>query len=313
MAAVRLALALAALLLCGGLALADTSGAGPIDDLERDDSLVQSIAWQLQTGNARYCDHAAPMAGIQLEDAAVYDNPALARSTYGLSGDIYVGALAETGPGAAAGLSVNMTVVDIDGHPLAALAAPSRRNPFTRLSRAQAMLDEAAARTGAVELTIADGRAFRVKAIPACQVAFTVDDERSYANATRDDIRLGRRYIDAAHGDPALIAALMAHEMAHAVLDHQSQIIASNRAMSVVRRTEHEADRLSVWLLANAGYPPEAATDLQRDLIAHLLGPLGIDLTHGGWHDRAQRIAKEIVALRAAPDADWPHRFQREP
>ncbi|WP_420384275.1 hypothetical protein [Novosphingobium sp.] len=299
--------------------IATPACAQPVDDLERDDSQALSAAWRLQTGNARYCPHVTRQTGIQLEDTAVYAQPALVRSTYGLTGDIYIGAIAATGPGAA--VPVNATVMAIDGRRMSALPAPDHDAPFTRWHTAQAMLDDDAARDGHVDLTLSgpgarpgtETRTVHIVAVPACKVTVKVDDQQSYASANREEIRLGRHYLDAAHGDPDLIAALIAHEMAHAVLDHQTQLEASNKAMAVVRRTEHEADRLSVWLLANAGYPPEAAIALQAQVIARLIGPFNIDLTHGGWHSRAARIEHEIATLKAAPDADWPKRFVREP
>lgn len=284
--------------------------AQPVDDLQRADSLAQSIAWRLTTANAAFCVHAAPATGIVLEDAAVYADPALARSTYRLSGDIYVGALA--GPGADSGLAVNTALAAINAQPLAALPAPSRQDPFSRLRRAQTMLDDAAARDGMVNLTSVEGRTVRIAAVPACRVAVRIDDGKAYANATRDEIRLGRRQFDRAQGDAAVIAAMIAHELAHAVLDHQSAVEASHGATAVIRRTEREADRLSVWLMANAGYPPEAAVRFQQTIIAHFAGPLAIDPTHGPWRERARVIAEEIATMRAAPDLDWAHRFRRE-
>ena len=299
------------------LAISAPLRAQPVDDLESDDSLVLSIAWRLQVGNARYCAHVTRQTGIQLEDTAVYADPALARSTYGLSGDIYIGALAAEAPGAKAGLSVNATVIAIDGQPLAALPTPRHSAPFTRWHVAQGMIDDAAARDGAVDLTLSEHggapHVVHVAGVPACKVTIKVDDRQSYASANRDEIRLGRHYLDTAHRDPTLIAALIAHEMSHTVLDHQSLLEASHQSMAVVRRTEHEADRLSVWLLANAGYPPPAALDLQSKVISQLVGPFSIDPTHGGWHSRAARIDREIATLKAAPDADWPRRFVREP
>ena len=293
--------------------MAQSSDNQAVDDLERDDNLALSVAWRLQVGNERFCRHVARQTGIQLEDTAVYGDPALARSTYGLSGDIYIGALAANAPGANAGLSVNTTIIAIDGQALSALPAPARSDPFTRWQLAQAMLDDAAARDGVVDLTLFDHRVIHITAVPACRVMVKVDDQQNYASANRDEIRLGRHYLDAAHGDPTLIDALIAHEMAHTVLDHQSRIEASHKSLAVVRRTEHEADRLSVWLLANAGYPPEAAIALQRTVIAHLIGPFSIDPTHGGWRSRASRIEREIATLKTAPDTDWPHRFVPEP
>jgi len=106
---------------------------------------------------------------------------------------------------------------------------------------------------------------------------------------------------------------MIGHEMDHAVLDHQAQLAASHGSVAVTRRTEREADRLSVWLMANAGYRPEGAIEFQRTIIAASAGFLTVDPTHGSWRERARVIATEIAVLKSAPDADWAHRFQREP
>lgn len=301
-----LALAAAQLLVNG------TAIAQPVDDLERDDSLVLSIAWRLQTANAAYCARTTTATGIQLQDTAVFAGPAAARAAYGLSGDIFIGALALTGPGTAAGLTVNTSVAAIDGKPLAAIPAPSPRTPFARLARVQAMLDDASARDGAVILTTGDGRVIRVSAIPACHVTVEVDDGMNYARSVRDEIWIGRRHIAETGGDHDLLAAMIAHEMAHAVLDHQAILIASHGSTAVALHTEHEADRLSVWLLANAGFPTEAAINYQRTIMARHQGFLAIDPTHGNWRERARIIADERAALMAAPDGDWAHHFRRE-
>lgn len=286
------------------------AAAQPVDDLERDDNLALSIAWRLQAANAPFCPRVAPATGIQLQDTTLFNDPAAARVLYGLSGDIFIGALADDGPGARAGLAVNTTVTAIADQ---RIPAPASRDPFDRIHRLQALLDDTAAQIGAVRIALADGRTLRIAARPVCHVSVTVDDGKHYARATRDAIHLGRPFLDAAHGQTDVIAALIAHEMAHAVLDHQAMLAASQGSTTVTRRTEREADRLSVWLLANAGYPPEAAITLQRTVIARLSGFLAVDLTHDTWRTRARTIAAEIAVLKSAPDADWPHRFQREP
>lgn len=287
--------------------------AQPLDDLERDDSLALSIAWRMQVANAAYCARTVAATGVQLEDTAVYEDPAAVRSAYGLSGDIYVGAIAQGGPGDAAGLAVNTTIAAIDGKPVATIPPPPARAPFDRLKRVQAMLDDAAAHDGAVALTTGDGRTVRIKAVQACHVTVTIDDGKNYAKATRDEIRLGRKHFDAADGNVDVLAGMIGHEMAHAVLDHQALLVASHGSMAVVRRTEREADRLSVWLMANAGYRPEGAIEFQRTIIAAMGGFLTFDPDHGSWRKRAQAIAAEIAVLKSAPDGDWAHRFQREP
>jgi beta-barrel assembly-enhancing protease len=294
------------------LAVPAAASAQPVDAIEQDDALVLSVTWRLEAANARYCRDAAPGTGIQLQDTAAYNDPGLARRTYGLAGDIYIGALADTGPGTAAGLTVNMTVTAIDGQSLAALPAPPAADPFARLHRLQAMLDDAAAAHGAVTLTLAEGRTVAITAVPACRVAIRAEDQTRHANATREEIRVGRRHLALARGDRAVIAAMIAHELAHAVLDHETLLAAAHQAADAVRLTEREADRLSVWLMANAGYPPEAALTFQRTVIARSAGPLAIDPLHGSWRERTRIIAAEIAVLKAAPDLDWPRRFVRE-
>jgi predicted Zn-dependent protease len=82
--------------------------------------------------------------------------------------------------------------------------------------------------------------------------------------------------------------------------------------VAAVRRTEREADRLSVWLLANAGHDPEAAPRMIRRLGPHSLF-VTASPTHGKASTRAREMLAEIADLRAAPDQDWSRRFVREP
>ena len=136
--------------------------------------------------------------------------------------------------------------------------------------------------------------------VPACRVRVLVDDGKGYAVATRDEVHIGRRHFAETGGDEAIGAAMIAHELAHAMLDHEAELRVSHRDTAVVRRAEREADRLSVWLLANAGYDPAAALAFQRTVIARHNGFLTMDPTHGGWRERSRVIAAEIDAMNAA-------------
>jgi len=77
-------------------------------------------------------------------------------------------------------------------------------------------------------------------------------------------VRIGRKALALVGGDEAMIAALLAHALAHAALDHETGLGLGSPATASVRRTEREADRLSEWLLANLGYDPEAALPMIR-------------------------------------------------
>jgi predicted Zn-dependent protease len=125
---------------------------------------------------------------------------------------------------------------------------------------------------------------------------------------------VGRKLVEALPEDD-LLAAALAHELAHNLLGHRARLDASGRSWSKVKATEREADRLSVWLLANAGYDPAAAVRFFERW-----GPkfdLGLLATpdHDGWKTRRATVAGEIANLRAAQAAnggaaDWSRAFK---
>lgn len=283
--------------------------AQPIDDLQRADALVQSIGWRLSHANARFCPRAAPGIGLLLGDVQTYQDPAAARLAYGLSGDIAVAAVAAEGPAARAGLDANMMLMAVAGGPI---GPPPRPGSWDRVWGLQTRLEQTVATSGAVTLVLADGRIVTLAGAPSCAVRFILDDGKGNAGATRVQVRVGRKALAQLGGDEAMIAALMAHELAHAALDHETVLGRGRRSTADVRRTEREADRLSVWLLANAGFDPEAALRMiKRARPGGLL--VVASPTHGTGRTRAREMAEEIAVLRAAPDADWAQRFRREP
>jgi hypothetical protein len=301
--AVSLMLALAAPVLVA------TAQSQPADDLQRDDALVQTIGWRLSHANAPYCQRAAAGIGLLLGDVQTFRDPAAARAAYALAGDIAVAAVAADGPAARAGLETNTAIVAVAG----TLVGPApRQGSWDRVWRLQAQLEQAVSQTGAVTLTLAGGRTLSVVGAPSCAVRFILDDSRGNAGATRTQVRIGRDTLAQLGGDEAMIAATLAHELAHAALDHETLLASGPRSTGRVRRTEREADRLSVWLLANAGYDPEAAIRMMARI-----GPRGLLViaspTHGTNRTRARELAEEIAVLRASPDRDWAKRFRREP
>lgn len=283
----------------------------PVDEVQRDDIIVQSIGWNLAQANARFCARVAPGIGVMLQDARTFDDPALARQVYGLSGDIGVGALAADGPAHAAGLPLNATVTAVGSLAVGSLPVP-RQGKWDRLFALQDALEKDVARTGHAVLTLGDGRVQTIPGQPVCQVRFLMDDSKGNAGANRDVVRIGRPMAEVAKWDEAEIAALMAHELAHAVLDHQTWLEQGGST----RRTEREADRLSVWLLQNAGYDPAAALTWMRHIgpryeVLFIASP-----DHGSWRTRVRDMAAEIATMKAATGngntADWPRLFRRE-
>ena len=102
---------------------------------------------------------------------------------------------------------------------------------------------------------------------------------------------------------------LVAHELAHNILRHRARLAAAkvdtgigaefgrNRLLN--RRTEDEADRLSVHLLRNAGYDPRLAVAFWRDEGPKVDGGLFRSRIYASATDRAKAIAAEIARIAA--------------
>jgi predicted Zn-dependent protease len=104
--------------------------------------------------------------------------------------------------------------------------------------------------------------------------------------------------------------------LAHNVLGHRDRLNAIGRTWGNIRATEREADRLSVWLLANAGYDPAAAARfMSRWGPANDHGILSSP-DHDRWRTRLQLIEQELAALARArgtdpqAEANWPRDFR---
>jgi predicted Zn-dependent protease len=92
-----------------------------------------------------------------------------------------------------------------------------------------------------------------------------------------------------------------AHELSHNLLAHRDRINAAKSGKTrLIKSTEEEADRLSVWLMANAGYDPQAAITFWERYGAETGLGIFTAPTHYRWQDRVAMLRREIEAMQAA-------------
>ena len=287
-----------------------------------DEARIQTVGWRLATGNAAYCRDVAPSTGMTLVDVSQAGEPDNVRRSRNSTADIAVGIVADGSPAKAAGLAANDEVLAIDGVPVSELT----RKEWNAPGRAQAALRRlnAGTRLGQVAMTVRrnGGRPYEVTVSgkPACTVHFRLVPENGHAEAAGSAVKIGELFgVDGSAAeqlDGDEFAAAIAHEMAHVLLGHSQWLDQAGRAAPNIRKTEREADRLSIWLLANAGYPPEAGPRLMRGWAARRDPGLPRLPTHDGWENRARVMELEIASLRktlrTTGQADWSRDFARE-
>ena len=311
------AIAALALAFTSGPALAVTPSLPPptaLQHLRALDARVQSVGWRLVRGNAPFCRQVAPGIGLLLQDLASYVDPEGVLAALKAYGQIAVQAVAEGSPADRA---------RIDGDFLEAVAGQSvaalpnvKPGDYARLAGLHDRIDAALASNGQVEL-VRYAKTLTIVGEPICVTRFEMLSSGSRAAADGRRVVIGRKLVETFPEDE--LAAALAHELAHNLLGHRARLDASGRAWSKVKRTEREADRLSVWLLANAGYEPEASLRFfARWGPMTDLGPLSSP-DHDRWKTRVRKITAEIAAMRAAMAKDpggaanWARDFVPQP
>lgn len=262
------------------------------------DLKVAMIGYRLVTANAARCPRTVPATGLLLHTAEQYDGdfrPA-ARRLFALGDGVEIAAVVPGSPAARAGLAPSQTIAAIGG-----VRLPPPAKGFARTAQALDRLDSGA------PLTV-DGRPVTLAPVRACASRFQIRVSRSM-NAAADGrtVEVTTGFM-AKFADDDELAAILAHELAHNILDHPAKLNAQGVSRGLfgklgkdarrVRQTEIEADRLSVHLLTAAGFRPQAAVAFWRRFgKAHDAGIFS-DATHLRWKPRVALLEAEIAALQ---------------
>ncbi|SOB86592.1 PDZ domain-containing protein [Sphingomonas guangdongensis] len=269
---------------------------------------LATIGYRLATANAALCDVQRPGTGLQLHTLAQYQPEAReqARRFFGFEGPIAVEGVAPDSPAAQAGVAADDTVVAINGAPLALPSTPTGTAMLIAAEQQLASLPSAAPLT----LTLRrDGRerTLRIAPVPQCRSRFELlISDRWEASADGDMVQVASRFLEL--GDEAA-TVIVAHELAHNILRHPARLRAARagsgvlaefgRSARLYRRTEDEADVLSVYLLANAGFDPMAGARFWRGRGKSIGGGLLRGRSHASPAERARMMEDAARAVGA--------------
>ncbi|HMS21372.1 M48 family metalloprotease [uncultured Sphingorhabdus sp.] len=275
-------------------------------DLIAKDLRLATIGYHLAKGSADFCRNRWRNPGWVLHDERQYPDLGLARRAFTFRQPISIAALVADGPAAQAGLAAGDGLFGADGSVVWYDPRPTGSRPSSE--RIDGLRDELMTRLSegrpiAFQIDTANGRRDVALDPPAiCASDFWVDVRpKRDAGADGTRVRVTSGLMEYVSDDDEL-AAVVAHEMAHNLLDHRPLIeVTKSGKTKVIKATEAEADRLSVWLMANAGYDPEAAiTFWERYGKATGLGIFSAP-THYRWQTRVAMLRTEMDQMALLP------------
>jgi hypothetical protein len=282
-----------AVLAAPGSASVSPAAASALAGLNRLDQRVATIGHRLAVAGTDLCGARQWLPGFSLHHLSQYsgDLRTAAAGTFLIPDAAQVLTVAAGGPARAAGLQPGDALLEADGVPLI-VPAGLGHTPEALIETVWQRLDAAFA-DGRARLMIRRGErrlTFAITAAQGCASRFELlPSSRLNARATGTHV-LVTTGIMALVQDEAELAAVLAHELAHNILQHH--VPANQRRPE--RDREIEADRLSVRLMDRAGFDPQAAVTFwnrfrpRRGLFSR---------SHPHWRQRVAILEQEIASL----------------
>lgn len=284
------------------------------------DQRLQDTGWRLASTNAPFCIRTTPSIGLLLQDMQSWRAPDAARAALGLSTDaqVIVGAAASGSPADEAGLRAGEPVHAIGDTAMEGDLPPANAGSYARQAMLHDLVDASLRGDGGVTIGTngadgagGQGQSMRISARPVCTSRFEIVTEGDLAEADGARVLISAD-ITLELADEDQFAFVVAHELAHNILGHKAWLDRIGRNRRNVRRAEREADRLAIWLMANAGYDPQGASRFASGWLRRRGNGL-FNPSHDGWDERLAGIEGEIALLGASAAQvagnDWSRRF----
>lgn len=262
------------------------------------DLRLATVSYTLASANAPFCTRKAGSLGWVLHDERQYPDRKLAKAAFSFRQPVSVAAVVADAPADRAGIRSGDGLVAVNNNIWSWKNSTPSEASGQRLETVLEAIERDLTASSPVEIamdTAQNVRRFKPDPPAICASRFWVDvREKIDAGADGEKVRITSGMMQFLADDNEL-AAVVAHELAHNILGHRARLDAVKRGKTkAVLATEIEADRLSVWLMANASYDPAAALRFtERHGRKYGFGIFS-DGTHLRWKDRVKVMQTEI-------------------
>lgn len=277
---------------------------------------VRSVGYRLARANPTRCPVPTMQTGLILHDVGGFSKAdrASAMRGHGLTYGFGILDLVPESPAMRAGLRRRDEIVGINGFDLAGFAgeAITRKASYDRVAAFENLL-QSELRKGSANLTVRRGQRYLpvlLEAEPGCGGHFTE------LNTKRLNAWSNGRYVTVSSAmlrfapDDGELAFVMAHEMAHNILQHNADKSAAglvpgrNGKRQGSRQREIEADRFAIEIMRNAGYDPQGAQRLLERIGA--FSSQRFALSHPSIGRRIATVDRAIKAMAEDARAGLP-------
>lgn len=272
------------------------------------DLRLATTGYRLAFSNRTFCKKQERNPGWVIHDVAQYSDTELAFAAFAFEEPVAIAAVVPSGPAALAGLASGDALTAIGDERLDFSDEAEGQPTYRRVMAVKALASESLAASGNLTLILLrNGQRFSKMLEPplVCASDFQVDtNSKLDAGANGSIVRVTSAMMGYVATDDEL-AAVVAHEMAHNLLAHRQKLSSVKRGkIKAVLATEIEADRLSVWLMTNAGYDPTASLRFwERYGKQYGLG-IFTEGTHLRWKRRVAIMQGEIDLMAKTDKVD---------
>lgn len=310
------------LVLLTPLAVAGQAGAplaAASSTLRQADLRVGAAAYRIALAGRPLCSQPHPLTGLLFHHLAEYEpaDRVLMRDRYGLDRGPGVLSVIAATPAARAGLVAGDVLLAVDGaafpSPVAIAAEPDRDKWRKRVEATEFQLEDRLKAGPARLRVLREGQELNLvlDSVPGCLGRVRLARSKQVnAFANGRYVVMTTAMLEFLRSDDEL-AVVLAHELSHNILRHPTLLDEQGvpkkglfRAIGgnakKVWRTEEEADRFGIRLMAAAGYDVGAAIPFWRRYLGRYDWMPQIFRTHPSLGAR-ERITREAIAALAGP------------